>query len=1313
MLIGRISFRMNLPRNKKKKQAVGKEVEEEQAQSNGTRKRKQCCVDNNNVSNGDNLSKECDVSTDAAPLVGFIFHLEQQQQPQREPLSLSACYLLSVPRNLLPLTSESVRTHALIYIDCYNLFDFDPQISSKFDLKGMIEIVGPTGMSRAVTSRDEQQPSTAPKLSPFPASALGRHNDKLSDVCTLPQLQRREWIDQVVPDTSNIHSKRKRSGSSRCYSLCAQVNAVSPIIAIDPDDPCCLVELHDAPSSCSCVVVLTKCALPFQPAMVPGDWLTLYHVKRQEWRLPENLLPAERVPQRVFVVDRVDQLDINTKTVKAGVSIGQKLPLFIPPKPLTNLTGVIVSVRIKAIGATQQIHDVELAGEQGKRVTLLLTYFPMSTSLQLSLRAGASIKAFNLHCISSRCYAACLRSTIVLDQIDSLLNEQSYGESVSLEYEATLSHTSQKLCQLISRLEPCSHFRIRRSYLEDWYQQRLSAWLAKMILPPSIREAGPSVEDLMKLCFHRAQTSPRQTKLSRNAYLEFLDHGLECSEVDNTHWGCHLSHHERQEHAPSRSFPACLSDIHDACTKLLMTSLESNWGLLVTQLQVGWTGSVVRSASDICRAGNIEKLCHEQSLDGNLYTGGLIYRTKKKHEWSQAVLSNGHVALPLRFTNKSVSNQQFNQQVAFALVELQLVVISFLCTGASICADSSIHAMPPYDRRETGGESYGNCFIVEMGGYRFVASIYLECDEADVVTGGHKANEVGEAFAQYRDNDTLDTVQSCLDPTECGEGTMFMGLLSRKTFWPSKKATDSYGGLVLYLSHISAAAILGNPPSINDVACLQTIDLKISVPTLVAKRKFLQQLMGTLGLTNITDDELMLICAWWNTSSQVCSLLGGGWNEYTDGSSAAGKRMTLVRVPKSAIEHDLKRGYTRFRCDIDDLSALTVFCRPATQNVDKSFSAVSIDFIGGHRLFPGMLDRRPRRRTLSSNRIGKVVWGELLCSPDTCNSGVPQRSLAELHWDICSDLRTRSRFNLAPSVVREIRGAIFLSLTFCRALAECTKCFQALVPKTARKGQPAVQQGRKESTTRVDLSSEIKSYWHLPLPLVNDAESTKTNDAPKSEQPASVKTTNLCCPRKHDLRHATVKWECSGIIDDGTGQAKLFAERDAAVMLLGLSPDVLERIEAGAYCEPNGIVFSKGLPPKPEMASAIVQAQSLARSQHAQACRYGLQRPPPLTEKDVLDRMPPTICAHYLLQRHCRLSKEPKRELVLFVRTKPLSDDVVYLNQTEIEASVPGGSGNSTLMDRSYNCTRYLATYSLPPLKLQLVDAAVESDGLR
>jgi hypothetical protein len=304
-----------------------------------------------------------------------------------------------------------------------------------------------------------------------------------------------------------------------------------------------------------------------------------------------------------------------------------------------------------------------------------------------------------------------------------------------------------------------------------------------------------------------------------------------------------------------------------------------------------------------------------------------------------------------------------------------------------------------------------------------------------------------------------------------------------------------------------------------------------------------------------------------------------------------------------------------------------------------------------------------------------LAFGELLVTPQKDYFGIPACTLSQLFGDSCHSLQHRSHA-LLPSLVREIRGAT-LTLSFCKAWVECTKCFTSLVDRG----------GRHHATNTGSNDTAAPSFWHNPLPIPNSiimAERPQPTERPIIRQ----STTRLCCPNKCSLNDAAIRWECSGVLDDGTGQAKLYADREAALMILGMSRTLVEQIEQGAWLNPGGIIYSKGIVPNLRMD--VLQAQESARKRHTV-----------LEERHVLACMTLTTRAIYLLQRHLR-QRDRRSDLVYYVRAKPLSDKVT-LNQTNVEASCEGYNGGVAKRD--------VATYSLPPLKLDLVDARVCSQN--
>ena len=274
-------------------------------------------------------------------------------------------------------------------------------------------------------------------------------------------------------------------------------------------------------------------------------------------------------------------------------------------------------------------------------------------------------------------------------------------------------------------------------------------------------------------------------------------------------------------------------------------------------------------------------------------------------------------------------------------------------------------------------------------------------------------------------------------------------------------------------------------------------------------------------------------------------------------------------------------------------------------------------------------------------------------------------------------------------MVRVIRNAKLLSISFCRAQAECTKCFQPLIETKSKESDRPVSgvvssiQIRKQET-----------YWHVPLPMTCEMPSLKAN-FPKTTRLCNVPKSTLLCPNGCPVEHSRIKWECSGVLDDGSGQAKLYAERDAALSLLGVGLHVHD-IEVAAWLIHGGILFQKAVPPKSFVKQAVLEAQSLAQQElgtHKKRRR--------LEEQDVVKFLTLQARAEYYMQQHCRQSPEPVRPLDYYVRCKPLSDEAFSLNQTQVEMTTP------PMRDYLQASSMDVTTYSLPPLKLTLVDCCV------
>ena len=85
------------------------------------------------------------------------------------------------------------------------------------------------------------------------------------------------------------------------------VAAVSPVLAMDRDDPFCLVDIVDG--DLSAVVVLRGNSLRLQRGLVPhhqGSVVTFYGLRKQRWRMRESGIGES--PAAVFVADAASSI---------------------------------------------------------------------------------------------------------------------------------------------------------------------------------------------------------------------------------------------------------------------------------------------------------------------------------------------------------------------------------------------------------------------------------------------------------------------------------------------------------------------------------------------------------------------------------------------------------------------------------------------------------------------------------------------------------------------------------------------------------------------------------------------------------------------------------------------------------------------------------------------------------------------------------------------------------------------------------------------------------------------------------------------
>jgi hypothetical protein len=441
------------------------------------------------------------------------------------------------------------------------------------------------------------------------------------------------------------------------------------------------------------------------------------------------------------------------------------------------------------------------------------------------------------------------------------------------------------------------------------------------------------------------------------------------------------------------------------------------------------------------------------------------------------------------------------------------------------------------------------------------------------------------------------------------------------------------------------------------VCSLQTVELFLSTPIfqdkVCALNDFLKSFFAYSNGFALMDEQLRLALAWWGTADGASSaLIAGGFDDIHRNRAErlahkVSRHVPCLFVPVSfMVKSD--NGSVRFRCDTDQVViSLIEVCEISSTQV--SSSETELASVGGQKHLMGMLDRLPLRKG--------SPYAEMMTSPV---SGIDVVSLMWLYKEAIEAIRNSSQSDFAPSLVRAIHSAKLLSLSYCKAQVGCTVCFRSYI---------FVKHTRNVSK---------RTFWEEPVHLINGI-----------LDPKSTVNAIMQCPNRCAIDHAEVKWECSGVIDDGTSQAKLYSERQTALLLLGIESKLLLTIEQAAWETEKGISFQKAMPLSPAILQGLREAKITAR-----------QRKGRTTENDVLALMSPEARGTYLLYRHCTTSPRVTRTLDYFVRCKPLP--LAFLpRQTTTEVSVPA------LQPWQQALVVDTATYSLPPLKLSLVDAAM------
>eukprot|EP00797_Seminavis_robusta_P027116 Sro503_g155760.2 (630) ;mRNA; f:17752-19641 len=607
------------------------------------------------------------------------------------------------------------------------------------------------------------------------------------------------------------------------------------------------------------------------------------------------------------------------------------------------------------------------------------------------------------------------------------------------------------------------------------------------------------------------------------------------------------------------------------------------------------------------------------------------------------------------------------------------------------------------------------------------------------------------------------SVQQSLEPgghlIGDNESAAILGIHVRNRFRLSRIRDNRYQGFVLTLSHLPVSQSVEIGGFGHRDSTLQSIEVKATVEfkDLNSKRSYLtREMMCMLQSTRqfSMGDATMLALPWWQIadSPEVCVLTSSGWDDVLHPQpTALMTNPVMVELSVDALKEPDARGYQRFGCSMTRIRARLLRCS-GTKNLEglqlplgrpgipRPSSRGLLDAVGGLKFLPGMLDRRPLRYTPKQNtvldgdrcKLAERMKGPLMELSPASVSGIPECHLGDLLKAICLDLQCRQRpksattaigNQIAPSLVRRVIGARFLGVSYCEAQAICSKCFR---PLCQRKHQTSKRDGHKSRQTKSKQKGwgddqSKQTFWHHPLPPPGANGSNNKNptskgprktspDAPSKPLTAKEAST-LACPSGCSTSqcYGEIKWECSGTLDDGTGQAKLFAERDAAKMLLAMDPVTVAMIEEGVWKSSTGSVsFSKTVPPPSHLAKAVdganfmFNAREKERKEYQKRQRASRKSSAATSERnEILQLLDPVDRSSYLMFQECRKPRQVC-EMDILVRCKPLADTAVHLNHTEIDVISPGKHKGSC-------STHSGTTYSLLPLKLNLVDCCLPS----
>lgn len=987
---------------------------------------------------------------------------------------------------------------------------------------------------------------------------------------------------------------------------------------------------------------------------------------------------------------------------------------------------------------------IDWCNNEGGKVSspLYVHHCPIPNSVAYGLRVGAIIRASNIHSVTlwseNEGYAACMRSTITILECASTSSDNN-NDTISIEKSRPFMSSGFCLPYEI----------VWRTKVMDYLGSDIH--ISAKTLNESAKKRKYFPESLLGLIIECAGTKKQSVCEQGHSlrqrifdpYAEFFCHTYD------KRAGSSKGRYSCVADQAKHELPVVVSlrDLKNICSSHMAQKIvqNSNYcvekknsvrleaGLIYTDhLSANW---LIRQLLPKRQLNKCDLICmgYAEVLDSEVAIKDNKNRIPLVGSDSCVLQING-----AERTLHDISNDDW------ICVKINQVIASVMCLGRFFSSNNGAVEIFDLPSAATNDQSKmekrnGACSMFHTGGFAFLVAIHIRLLRGVAISShpSHKVEKMKlEAIEGNQALSLLEVLNSKIpyqSPSSQSIFTyttpIFQAVLVRQRFRLKKIENQVYSGFTITLGPFPEGPIMFESRCRStSYIPIQSIDVKVEINLSNHCVDMMRSLILSLFHSEmqkaayLDKGKIAVATAWWNfaDNSKLCSFLAGGCDEKdyflstNDFEDAFQHKAVVVSLSASYSSDDV------WKAKLQDIR-----CYYVSNNLSHEESVLGDRFhaVAGRKFFPGNLTRCSERLARST----PYMPCELAASPNKWY-GVFDTTIAQLYDLTCQDLNDRSCMRMALSKVWNISHARLISLNYCRARAQCTQCYEFLCPNNLHSDTfTAIEKGNMSSDFPPDLSANAwhENYWNRHKTVAQNCDTssdTKVSSSTESnlehsealaytkaflsparknkiKKPYShnyLQSSNaMRCPKGCSMSHASIYWECSGSIDDGSGQAKIYAERDAAKLLLGSSFS-MQKVEKGAWHSKEGIWFSRTVPMSPQIVYELSRAKVIHRG------LKGEHRCESACESEVLDHMAPIARAQYILYKHCRDSEEPLRRMKLAVRCKPMMHGSIRKVQLEkISRDCHGLNGRPSVAE--------IASFSLPILKLQLIDSSSAS----